>query len=241
MEAASRGARSRLGVTVGILPGDEPAEANGWVELALPTGLGETRNAVLVRSARGLVAIGRRQRHALRDRIRAQARAARRRARLLGRSKASSPRTSARERSRANHRARDANRRQLTRHRRAGQPPRVRSYGRAHARARSTRCSPTRRSAAAVLFFGLRWLRHDADAGTALRARAGTERRAGHRARTPRPRTVVHVAGAVRRPGVYSFAAGARVATHCAAPAAPRAAATRTRSTSRRSSPTASR
>jgi uncharacterized protein (TIGR00725 family) len=59
MEAASRGARSRLGVTVGILPGDEPAEANGWVELALPTGLGETRNAVLARAARGLVAIGR--------------------------------------------------------------------------------------------------------------------------------------------------------------------------------------
>ena len=59
MEAASRGARSRLGVTVGILPGEDPADANGWVELALPTGLGETRNAVLARSARGLVAIGR--------------------------------------------------------------------------------------------------------------------------------------------------------------------------------------
>jgi uncharacterized protein (TIGR00725 family) len=59
MEAVSRGARSKRGVTVGLLPGEDPSDANGWVELALPTGLGETRNAVLARAARGLVAIGR--------------------------------------------------------------------------------------------------------------------------------------------------------------------------------------
>ncbi len=58
MEAASRGARSELGRTVGILPGTDPADANGWVELALATGLGEARNAVLVRSAGAVVAIG---------------------------------------------------------------------------------------------------------------------------------------------------------------------------------------
>ena len=58
MEAACRGARSRAGVTVGILPGTDRADANGWVELALPTGLGEARNALVVRAADALVAIG---------------------------------------------------------------------------------------------------------------------------------------------------------------------------------------
>src|SRR4051794_32316923 len=58
MEAASRGARSRLGQTLGILPGTDRAEANGWVATAVTTGLGEQRNAVLVRSCDVLVAIG---------------------------------------------------------------------------------------------------------------------------------------------------------------------------------------
>ena len=58
MEAASRGARSRLGSTIGILPGSDPGEANGWVELAIPTGLGQGRNALVVAAARGLVAVG---------------------------------------------------------------------------------------------------------------------------------------------------------------------------------------
>jgi len=58
MEAACRGARSRLGTTVGILPGTRREDANGWVTIALPTGLGEARNALVVRSADALVAIG---------------------------------------------------------------------------------------------------------------------------------------------------------------------------------------
>ena len=58
MEAASRGARSRLGPTIGILPGSDPDEANGWVQLVLPTGLGQARNALVVAAARGLVAVG---------------------------------------------------------------------------------------------------------------------------------------------------------------------------------------
>jgi competence protein ComEA len=61
---------------------------------------------------------------------------------------------------------------------------------------------------AAVLFFGLRWLRHDA--GGATPARAGPAA-APVIERAPQARTVVHVAGAVRRPGVYSFGRGARV------------------------------
>jgi uncharacterized protein (TIGR00725 family) len=58
MEAACRGARSRGGLTVGLLPGVDRDEANGWVIAALPTGLGEARNALVVRAADALVAIG---------------------------------------------------------------------------------------------------------------------------------------------------------------------------------------
>jgi uncharacterized protein (TIGR00725 family) len=58
MEAACRGARSRGGLTVGLLPGTDREDANGWVVLALPTGLGEARNALIVRAADAVVAIG---------------------------------------------------------------------------------------------------------------------------------------------------------------------------------------
>lgn len=58
MEAACRGARSRGGLTVGILPGLDREEANGWVVVALPTGLGEARNALVVRAADAVVAVG---------------------------------------------------------------------------------------------------------------------------------------------------------------------------------------
>jgi uncharacterized protein (TIGR00725 family) len=58
MEAACRGARSRGGITVGLLPGLDRDAANGWVVVALPTGLGEARNALVVRAADAVVAIG---------------------------------------------------------------------------------------------------------------------------------------------------------------------------------------
>jgi len=58
MEAACRGARSKLGVTFGFLPGDDREDANGWVQHAVPTGLGEGRNLLVVRSADAVVAIG---------------------------------------------------------------------------------------------------------------------------------------------------------------------------------------
>jgi uncharacterized protein (TIGR00725 family) len=58
MEAACRGARSRRGHTVGILPGDDREAANGWVEIAIATGMGELRNALVVRASDALVAIG---------------------------------------------------------------------------------------------------------------------------------------------------------------------------------------
>jgi uncharacterized protein (TIGR00725 family) len=59
MEAAARGARSvRGGLAVGLLPGDDPADANEYVDVALATGIGEMRNALIVRAARAVIAIG---------------------------------------------------------------------------------------------------------------------------------------------------------------------------------------
>ena len=48
MEAACRGAKSAGGLTVGILPGESREEANPYVDIALPTGLGNARNALTV-------------------------------------------------------------------------------------------------------------------------------------------------------------------------------------------------
>jgi uncharacterized protein (TIGR00725 family) len=58
MEAACRGARAGGGTTLGILPGGDRADANPHVDVALPTGLGEARNALVVRAADSVVAIG---------------------------------------------------------------------------------------------------------------------------------------------------------------------------------------
>lgn len=58
MEAVCRGAKSAGGMTVGILPGLDRSEANPWVDVAIPTGLGEARNALVVRTADVLIAIG---------------------------------------------------------------------------------------------------------------------------------------------------------------------------------------
>jgi uncharacterized protein (TIGR00725 family) len=58
MAAASRGASSAGGITVGILPGSDRHAANEWVQLALPTGLGELRNGLVVRAADALIAVG---------------------------------------------------------------------------------------------------------------------------------------------------------------------------------------
>ena len=58
MEAAAQGAKSNGGVTVGILPGTDPAAANPHIDVPLATGLGEMRNLLIVRVAHALIAIG---------------------------------------------------------------------------------------------------------------------------------------------------------------------------------------
>jgi uncharacterized protein (TIGR00725 family) len=56
-EAASRGAAAAGGLTVGILPGRDRTEANPWVQVAVPTGMGDTRNALVVMGADAVIAL----------------------------------------------------------------------------------------------------------------------------------------------------------------------------------------
>jgi len=58
MAAASRGAADAGGTVVGILPGEDRDHANPWVSIALPTGLGELRNGLIVRAADVAIAVG---------------------------------------------------------------------------------------------------------------------------------------------------------------------------------------
>lgn len=58
MEAVCRGAKSRGGLTVGILPGESPDMANPWVDIPVVTGIGEARNMAVVKSAQAVIAIG---------------------------------------------------------------------------------------------------------------------------------------------------------------------------------------
>jgi len=58
MAAASRGAASAGGLTIGLLPGHDVAEANPWVAVPLTTGLGEARNALLVAASQAVLAVG---------------------------------------------------------------------------------------------------------------------------------------------------------------------------------------
>jgi uncharacterized protein (TIGR00725 family) len=48
MEAASKGAAEHEGIVIGILPSNVKADANPYVTIALPTGLGIARNALVV-------------------------------------------------------------------------------------------------------------------------------------------------------------------------------------------------
>jgi uncharacterized protein (TIGR00725 family) len=57
MASACRGAKSAGGLTVGLLPGGDPSAANEWVDVAIPTGLGEARNALVAGAAAAVVAI----------------------------------------------------------------------------------------------------------------------------------------------------------------------------------------
>jgi len=58
MEAVCRGAAEYGGTSIGFLPGKDRSEANAYVTIPIPTGMGEMRNALIVRAADAVIAIG---------------------------------------------------------------------------------------------------------------------------------------------------------------------------------------
>jgi uncharacterized protein (TIGR00725 family) len=58
MEAASKGAKSAGGLTVGILPQDHKRDANAYIDVPIVTGLGIGRNVIIARTADALIAVG---------------------------------------------------------------------------------------------------------------------------------------------------------------------------------------
>lgn len=58
MAAACRGALKAGGLTVGLLPGHDRTAGNEWLSVAIPTGLGELRNGLVVRAADALISVG---------------------------------------------------------------------------------------------------------------------------------------------------------------------------------------
>ena len=57
MDAAARGAGAEGGTVIGILPGDDRRGESPYLTVSIPTGMGEARNALVVRSADALIAI----------------------------------------------------------------------------------------------------------------------------------------------------------------------------------------
>ena len=57
MEAVCRGAKAEAGTTIGILPGNSPADANRYVDIPVCSGLGYARIVIVVKTGRAVIAI----------------------------------------------------------------------------------------------------------------------------------------------------------------------------------------
>jgi hypothetical protein len=57
MEAVCEGASENDGTTIGILPGEDPAAANEYVDTVVVTGMGDARNALVALNGDGAIAI----------------------------------------------------------------------------------------------------------------------------------------------------------------------------------------
>ena len=57
MEASCKGAKEAGGTTIGLLPGKDKADANPYVDIALPTTIGFARNAMVAASADIIIAL----------------------------------------------------------------------------------------------------------------------------------------------------------------------------------------
>ena len=58
MDAAARGCEAGGGVSIGILPGADRDPASPHLTVAIATGFGEARNAIVARSADAVIAVG---------------------------------------------------------------------------------------------------------------------------------------------------------------------------------------
>ncbi len=58
MEAAALGAKKAGGLTIGILPGNSPQDANPYIDIPIATGLGYSRNSLVAMNADILIAVG---------------------------------------------------------------------------------------------------------------------------------------------------------------------------------------
>ena len=59
MEAACKGAKSKNGTTIGILPTNSIYDANNFVDIPVATNMGHARNVIIATTSEILIAIGR--------------------------------------------------------------------------------------------------------------------------------------------------------------------------------------
>ena len=57
MEAVSKGASEAGGQTIGVLPTDDPSNANDYIDIPVATGLGNARNVIVVLNGDAAIAI----------------------------------------------------------------------------------------------------------------------------------------------------------------------------------------
>lgn len=58
MQSVSEGVARAGGCVIGLLPGENVSEANPFLSVAIATGIGEARNALIARASRAVIAIG---------------------------------------------------------------------------------------------------------------------------------------------------------------------------------------
>jgi len=58
MEASAKGAKSKGGFVVGIIPSAFKSDANPYVDIVIATNMGHARNMIIVHSSDALIAIG---------------------------------------------------------------------------------------------------------------------------------------------------------------------------------------
>ena len=57
MDGAARGAKEAGGTTIGIIPSENKADANQFIDYVIPTGFGQARNVLVVRAADAIIAL----------------------------------------------------------------------------------------------------------------------------------------------------------------------------------------